>query len=211
MTGASLQPMGGGRGWWRCPGCWRGARIRQREGAALHDVALGWAPSHGTHRRAGLGQGSATHPAHILQGFPSPQHPPHGVTLGARVSHHVSPRSSRSTYLWSPGSCRSAGAGKALRADLAPNARGSFSSLCSAGTLGGIRCRMSQRGSQGPISHELQTGGRAGAWDSPTLRGRSPPRALRLLSHFSVPLDFGIRLLWVNTPQPSSESIPGAA
>lgn len=88
--------------------------IRQQERAALHDMALGWVLSHGIHRWAGLGQGSAAHPAHILQGCPSPRHPPHGVTLGAHVSHHVSPQSSHSTYLWSPGSCCTAGAGKAL-------------------------------------------------------------------------------------------------
>lgn len=54
------------------------------------------------------------------------------------------------TYIWSLGSCCSSGAGKALQADLAPNSRGSFSSLCSVRTLGGTRWSTPQQGSQTP-------------------------------------------------------------
>lgn len=151
-----LQPAGGGRGWWRCPGHWRGARIRQWERTALQCVALGQAPRHAAHR-PGSGAGRSAHPGQgwgkaalptlpaSLRAVPSPCHPPHDMTLGTRMSHHATPRTSHGTYLWSPGPRCSSGAGKALQADLAPNPRRPFRSLSSTWTLGGIRHSMSQR------------------------------------------------------------------
>ena len=189
-TAQCLQPAGegrGSRGWQKCPGCWKGAKIRQWErgilqtcGPCTSSTAMrgSWAgtkacrPSPGLRSRqgwspqAGLGQGRTARTACIPQAVPSPHHPPHGITLGACASHHATPWTSHGTYIWSLGPRHSSGAGKALQADLAPNPWGPFCSLCSAWTLGGIRHSTSQQG--------LQTRGTASAWGSPT-HGQKPP------------------------------------
>lgn len=140
-------------------------------------MALGQAPRHAAHR-PGSGAGMRDHPGQgrgktalptlpaSLRAVPSPHHPPHGITLGAQVSHHTTPWTSSGTYIWSSGPCCSSGAGKALQADLASSPWGPFCSLCSTWTLGGIRCSTSQQG--------LPTGGTASAWGLPTHRQEPP-------------------------------------